>query len=210
MRVLLASSNQHKVSEFRRLFSTGVLDVRPPEDWGFSRLEVAENGVTFAENALLKARAYSTAYNMPVLSDDSGICVDALAGAPGVRSARFGSAELGDEGRARYLLSCLSGIEEPRRGAHYVCVLALVLPDGEPLLVEGRWYGEVAGVYLEGGTGFGYDPVFLIPSLGLPVSRLSVEEKDRLGHRGKAARALSAMVERRTRAQATPAALTDA
>ena len=194
MRVVLASSNQHKVVEFRRLFSAGILDVRSPEDWGFPTPEVPENGSTFAENALVKARAYCTAYNMPALSDDSGICVDALAGAPGVRSARFGNRGLDDVGRARYLLACLDGIEAPRRGAHYVCALHLVRPTGEPLAAEGRWYGEIATAYVEGGTGFGYDPVFLIPSVGQTVSRLTTEEKDRLGHRGRAARMMLAML----------------
>jgi XTP/dITP diphosphohydrolase len=194
VRVVLASSNQHKVAEFRRLFSTGMLDVRSPEAWGFPALEVPENGSTFAENALVKARAYCTAYNMPAISDDSGICVDALAGAPGVRSARFGNRGLDDAGRAQYLLACLDGIEAPRRGAHYVCALRLVLPTGEPLAAEGRWYGEVATAYMEGGTGFGYDPVFLVPSIGRTVSRLTTEEKDRLGHRGRAVRKMLAML----------------
>ncbi len=190
MRVVLASSNAHKVLEFRRLFAAGGLDVRPPEDWGFPALPVEEKGLTFAENALAKANAYYTAYNMPAIADDSGLRVDALAGAPGVRSARFGSPELDDEGRARYLLSCMEHIGDRRRCAHYVCVLALVHAEGDPLVVPGQWYGSIGHDYVAGPTGFGYDPVFVVPWLGITASCLVPAEKDRLGHRGKAVRRL--------------------
>jgi XTP/dITP diphosphohydrolase len=192
MRVVLATSNRRKAEEFQRLFTGYDLEVRTPEEWGLNPLLVEEVGLTFAANALTKARAYSSAYRMPALADDSGIRVDALAGAPGVRSARFGRPDLDDEGRARYLLECLQGISDADRGAHYVCALALVVPDDNPIVAEGKWYGRVADQYLEGGTGFGYDPVFLIPSLGAPVSRLTAKQKDALGHRGKAARRLLA------------------
>lgn len=192
MRVLVATTNQHKAREFQRLFTGDILEVRTPAEWGLPPLTVEETGATFAANALTKARAYASAYRIPALADDSGIRVDALAGAPGVRSARFGRPDLDDEGRARYLLDCLKGISGCDRGAHYVCALALVVPGEDPLVVEGKWYGRVAEQYLEGGTGFGYDPVFLIPSLGEPVSRLTPAEKDALGHRGKAARRLMA------------------
>lgn len=187
MRVILASTNQHKIEEFQRLFAGDNLEIRGPRGWGLDPLMVEEAGKTFAANALTKACAYSSAYNMPALADDSGICVDALAGAPGVRSARFGSPDLDDEGRARYLLASLAGIEEPVRCAHYVCALALAVPSVDPVVAEARWYGRVAGDYLEGGTGFGYDPIFLIPRLGMPVTRLTPAQKDTLGHRGKAA-----------------------
>ncbi|HXT37300.1 MAG TPA: non-canonical purine NTP pyrophosphatase [Chloroflexota bacterium] len=194
MRVLLATTNQHKAKEFQRLFAGNDLDVRTPTEWGLAPLTVEETGLTFAANALTKAHAYASAYRMPALADDSGICVDALAGAPGVRSARFGRPNLDDEGRARYVLDCLKGIPDHDRGAHYVCALALVVPEEEPIVVEGKWYGRVADQYLEGGTGFGYDPVFRIPSLDAPVSRLTPEQKDALGHRGKAARRLIAAI----------------
>ncbi len=190
MRVVLASNNHHKAEEFQRLFAGSTLDVRTPAAWGLAPLAVEETAQTFSENARAKADAYCTTYRMPALADDSGIRVDALAGAPGVRSARFGGSDLDDAGRARYLLSCLEGIEDSRRSAYYVCALVLALPEEEPVAVEGRWYGRVGREYVEGDTGFGYDPVFVIPSLGLPVSRLSPREKDNLGHRGKAARRL--------------------
>jgi XTP/dITP diphosphohydrolase len=194
MRVVLATSNPHKVMEFRRLFTAGGLDIRPPEDWGLGALPVEENGRTFAENALAKAYAYCTAYNMPAIADDSGLRVDALAGAPGVRSARFGSPELDDEGRARYLLSCMKHIGDRKRSAHYVCTLALARPEDDPLVVGGKWYGSIGRDYVAGTTGFGYDPVFVVPWLGVTASCLVPAEKDRFGHRGKAVRRLLAVL----------------
>lgn len=146
----------------------------------------------FAANALAKAAAYLQAYRMPALADDSGICVDALAGAPGVRSARFGDPALDDAGRTRYLLACLGGVPERRRDAHYTCCLALARPDRAPLIVHGFCYGLIAAHVVAGPTGFGYDPVFLVPALGRTVSQLTPEQKDALSHRGKAARALLA------------------
>ncbi|MGH2345544.1 MAG: non-canonical purine NTP pyrophosphatase, partial [Chloroflexota bacterium] len=180
MRIVLASSNPHKVKEFRHLFSVSGLDVRPPADWGLAALSVEESGLTFTENALAKARAYCTAYNMPTVADDSGIRVDALAGAPGVRSARFGPPGLDDEGRARYLLTCMDMIEDPWRGAHYVCMLAFVCPQRDPVVVAGKWYGRLGREYVKGSTGFGYDPVFIVPSRGVAAARLTVDEKDQL------------------------------
>lgn len=197
MRVVLASTNRHKVEEFQRLFVGARLEVRAPAGWDLAPLVIEEAGRTFAANAITKARAYCTAYNMPALADDSGIRVDVLAGAPGIRSARFGSPDLDDAGRARYLLTSLTGIEEARRGANYVCALALALPGEPPIVVEGRWYGRVGHEYLAGGTGFGYDPVFMASSMGMPVSRLTPVQKDELGHRGKATRRLLSAISAR-------------
>jgi len=148
--------------------------------------------MTFAENAALKAQAYAQAYRIAALADDSGISVDALAGAPGIRSARFGAPELDDPGRVRYLLECLATIPEPQRGAHYTCALVLALPGKPPVTAHGYLYGRVATSVADGGTGFGYDPVFYMPVLGRTVSEIAASEKDRIGHRGRAARALVA------------------
>lgn len=143
-------------------------------------------------NALAKATAYMQAYRMPAIADDSGICVDALAGAPGARSARFGDAALDDAGRARYLLACLATTPAGRRGAHYTCCLVLARPDAAPTVVHGFCYGEIAERYTPGATGFGYDPVFVAPAFGVAVSQLTPEQKDEIGHRGRAVRALLA------------------
>lgn len=192
MDVLLASTNPHKVREFRRLLDGTPLRLLTPLDTGFSPLVVPEEGQTFAANAEVKASAYLAAYSIPVLADDSGISVNALAGAPGVRSARFGSPMLDDTGRLHYLLAQMEGIPDGKRGAHYTCCLVLARPGQSPLVVSGYCYGVIGHTEARGATGFGYDPIFIIPSLGRAIADLTPEQKDRIGHRGKAVHALLA------------------
>ena len=194
MRVLLASNNSHKAVEFRRIFAGSPIDLVLPSDLGLAALDVPEHGDTFEANANTKALAYLQAYRMPVLADDSGICVDILAGAPGVRSARFGAPYLDDHGRLLYLLQCLEGIPMERRSAHYVCCLVLAQPDRASLVAEGNCYGLVETAPQPGATGFGYDPVFWLPSLGKVFSQVTPEAKDEVSHRGKAARRLLKML----------------
>jgi XTP/dITP diphosphohydrolase len=190
MELLLATTNRHKVVEFQRLaIEVGIRLIVPGID-GPEPLAVSETGQTFLENARSKARAYLQAYRMPVLADDSGLCVDALAGAPGVHSARFGPRHLDDAGRVHYLLQQMSTISPPKRTAHYVCALALARPDVPAVFAEGMCYGEIASEPRGGDTGFGYDPVFVLPALGMAISELSPAQKDVLGHRGKALRRL--------------------
>jgi XTP/dITP diphosphohydrolase len=186
MDVLLATANRHKIAEYRRLLNGSAIQVMAPHDAGLRLLEVAENGATFLANASTKAIAYVQEYSMTCLSDDSGICVDALAGAPGIRSTRFGSPELDDSGRVRYLLECMKEVPAYKRGAHYVCALALAQPGLELMTVVGRFYGEVAFAPSAGSTGFGYDPIFVVPRYGLTVADLSPQDKDAISHRGKA------------------------
>jgi len=157
---------------------------------GLASLVVEEQGLTFRENAITKARAYLEAYRIPALADDSGICVDALAGAPGVRSARFGRQTLDDAGRVAYLLEQLLGVHESGRTAHYTCCLALALPDQPLLVVDGYCYGRIGHTPTPGTTGFGYDPVFLLPAAGRAVSQVTPEQKDAISHRGNAVRLL--------------------
>ncbi|MDB5075985.1 MAG: XTP/dITP diphosphatase [Chloroflexi bacterium] len=190
MEILLASTNPHKIEEFNRLFLGSGIRVMGPGGSGPAPLNVPETGQTFLENAMLKALAYMEAYSIPALADDSGICVDALAGAPGVRSARFGPPYLDDAGRVTYLLDQMRDIPPPKRTAHYVCTLVLAGPSDEPIIATGMCYGEVAAEPHEGSTGFGYDPVFIVPSYGTTVSKLTPEQKDTVGHRGKAVRRL--------------------
>lgn len=214
MNVLLASGNRHKYAEYVRLFSgtdVRIMMPRPPGRQqleipidgsdgsavavappGVQQLDVVENGSTFEANAFKKATAYVEAYGRPCLADDSGICIDTLAGAPGVRSARFGGLGLDDAGRTRYLAACLASVPPGWRGAHYVCVLVLARPGLPPLIRAGMLYGEIAQKPGTGGTGFGYDPVFLVPGLGLTVADMSPEQKDSVSHRGLAARRLLA------------------
>jgi XTP/dITP diphosphohydrolase len=192
MRVLFASSNPHKAAEFRRLFHNTGVRLCTPDEIGATAVHAPETGVTFLENATIKAEAFLQAYRMATLADDSGICVDALAGAPGVRSARFGRPDYDDAQRMQYLLRCLTGIPPVGRGAHYVCELVLALPDASVVNARGALYGTIALEASSGTTGFGYDPVFMIPGLGKTVAEVTPQEKDLLSHRGKAVRLLLA------------------
>jgi XTP/dITP diphosphohydrolase len=177
--VILASSNAHKLEELQALFGAAgefdfVLAPRP--------LEVEETGTTFAENARLKAEAYARAFNAPALADDSGLCVDALGGRPGVHSARYAPT---DAERIAKLLDELDGVVTEGRAAAFVCAMALHFPDGRVIEVEGRCPGVITeGPRGEGG--FGYDPVFLVPSLGKTFAELTAAEKNAVSHRALA------------------------
>jgi XTP/dITP diphosphohydrolase len=190
LQLLLATSNRHKIAELRRLLQGSGLEPTGLPDLHLPALHVVEDGATFAHNAAKKAQAYADTYLVAALADDSGISVDALAGAPGIKSARFGRPHFDDSARTAYLLHCLASIPQGRRCAHYTCALVLAQP-GHPLLTAwGYCYGAIALAAVPGPTGFGYDPVFIPAGLDRTVSQLTVEQKDRLGHRGKAARAL--------------------
>ncbi|HEU4647374.1 MAG TPA: RdgB/HAM1 family non-canonical purine NTP pyrophosphatase [Burkholderiales bacterium] len=191
MRLVLASGNPGKLREMRALLAPRGHEVIAQADLGIG--EVEEPHDTFLENALAKARHASRAGGLPALADDSGLCVDALGGAPGVHSAYFAGREGGREERdARNnakLLASLGG----KRKAHYRCVMALVrgANDPAPLIAEGRWDGEIARVP-RGANGFGYDSLFLLPGRGMTAAELSDEEKNQLSHRARAAAQLLA------------------
>lgn len=184
MNILLASGNPGKAREVRAALAGLPVRVLTPEEAG-AALEVEETGSTYAENALLKAWAACRAGGLPSLADDSGIEVDALPGELGVRSARFGGEGLDDSGRNRLLVQRMEGVEEARRGARFVCVLAFVRPDGGFSLFEGDLPGRVLETP-RGEGGFGYDPLLYLPSRGCTVAELDVETKNRISHRGKA------------------------
>jgi XTP/dITP diphosphohydrolase len=152
-----------------------------------------ETGVTYAENALIKARAAMRATGAAALGDDSGIEVDALAGGPGLHSARWGGAELDDDGRNALLLERLRGVPAARRTARYRCVIAIVEPDGRERIVEGTVEGRITEA-LHGTGGFGYDPLFFYPPFGCTFGEVSAEAKHRVSHRGAAARAARALL----------------
>ncbi len=189
LRVLVATNNAHKLAEFRRLLALAPIALVAPAEAGIA-LDVDETGTTFAANAALKARAFANA-GMPALADDSGIEVDALDGAPGVLSARYGGPGLDDAGRTQRLLDELRDTPDGERGCRYVAVLALAWPGGETETFEGRCDGVLAREPA-GDNGFGYDPVFFVPSSGRTMAELSPDEKDAISHRGHASRALSA------------------
>ncbi len=183
---MLATNNPGKVRELRRLLSGLAFELITPADLGIA-LDVAETGSTYAENAGLKAKAFAHAANCLALADDSGIEVDALAGRPGVLSARFGGPALDDPGRTRHLLHELEGVALGRRTARYRAVVAIASPSGEVAFFEGVQEGTIAGAP-RGNGGFGYDPVFLVDGTRTQAE-IPEAEKDAISHRGQAARA---------------------
>lgn len=193
-RLVLASSNAGKLREFRRLLEPLGIAVISQGDLGIA--EVDEPHPTFVENALLKARQAAARAGLPALADDSGICVDALGGAPGVLSARYAGEPRSDARNNARLIEALAGISD--RNAHYYCVLALVrrADDPEPMLAEGRWDGIVVDAP-RGSGGFGYDPHFLDPRFGLTGAELPLQKKNEISHRGQAMRLLIERLKKR-------------
>ena len=184
--LLLATSNPHKVAELRRLLVEVPFRVVTPRDLGLA-LEVEEDGATFRDNAIKKARAFAEASGVLSLADDSGIEVEALDGRPGVRSARYGGSKATDEGRVRLLLQELREVPWEQRACRYVAVVAVARPGGEADVFEGTCSGMVAREPA-GTGGFGYDPIFYVPDHGLTVAQMPPETKDRISHRGHAVR----------------------
>jgi XTP/dITP diphosphohydrolase len=189
--LLLASNNPHKLREFRLALTPLKFEVLSPKDLGI-RLQVAETGGSFTENALLKARAFQEAAGLVALADDSGLEIGALGGAPGVRSARLGGPNLDDRDRLQMILSRLSGTTGKDRAARFVCAIAVVWLDGREDVVERSVEGEIALV-ARGERGFGYDPIFFYPPLRKTFAELTDGEKALVSHR---ALALAALVRR--------------
>ena len=188
-RLVLASDNAGKLREFHRLLAPLGIEVIAQSAFGIP--EADEPHDTFVENALAKARHACAYAKLPALADDSGICVRALAGAPGVQSARYAGEPKSDARNNAKLIAALAGIADRR--AHYACVLALLRheADPEPIVAEGAWHGTIVDAP-RGTGGFGYDPHFLDASTGLTAAELPLERKNELSHRGKAIRALIA------------------
>jgi XTP/dITP diphosphohydrolase len=186
-RLVLASNNEGKVREFRRLLSPLGVEVIAQAEFGIA--EAVEPHVTFVENALVKARHASRYAKLPALADDSGLCVRALGGAPGVQSARYAGEPRSDARNNAKLIQALEGVTDRR--AHYACVLALVRhpDDPEPIIAQGRWHGTIIHG-ARGAGGFGYDPHFLDGVTGMTGAELPLDRKNELSHRGKAIRAL--------------------
>lgn len=191
MRFVLATHNPGKLREMGEILRDLGVEVVSPAALGIP-VDVEETGTTFLENALLKAKAICRAANLPAIADDSGLCVDALNGAPGVYSARYGGEGLDDRGRCMLLLNSMRGATT--RAAHFSCAVACVFPNGDTLTAEGRCDGSIAYAPL-GGGGFGYDPVFLLPGTGKTFGQLSQEEKSAVSHRGKALKEFAGKLE---------------
>jgi XTP/dITP diphosphohydrolase len=187
--LVLASGNQKKLDEMRAILEPLALKVVPQSD--FQVPEAEETGLTFVENAILKARNAAAHTGLPAIADDSGLEVDALNGAPGIYSARFSGADASDAKNNALLIDMLGDLPDAPRSARYQAVLVLMrhADDPTPLICQGTWEGEIL-LAPRGNGGFGYDPHFLIPELGVTAAEMEPAEKNRISHRGRALKAL--------------------
>lgn len=183
MKVILASKNQHKLTELSAILSQLGFEIALESEYGLD-IDVEETGTTFEENSFLKADAVMKASGLPVLADDSGLMVDALNGAPGVYSARYGH-KASDKERTAYLLENMKDVPEKKRGAKFVCVITCLFPDGRKIVARGECPGVIARAP-HGENGFGYDPVFYLPELGMTYAELPSEQKNAISHRARA------------------------
>ena len=191
MKFVLATHNPNKIREMGEILSRLGVEVVAPKDLGIT-VDVEETGTTFAENAMLKAKAICAAAGIPAIADDSGLCVDALNGGPGVYSARYGGEGLDDRGRCMLLLQSMRG--QTTRAAHFACAIACAFPNGDTLTAEGQAPGTIAFAPM-GENGFGYDPVFFVPDKAKTFAQLSQDEKAEISHRGKALRIFAEKLE---------------
>lgn len=194
MKLVLASGNAGKLAEFGQLFADAGHALHRQSEFGVR--DVDETGLTFVENAILKARHAAQATGLPALGDDSGLCVDALGGAPGLYSARYAGGHGDAAANIRKLLAALEGVPDERRGARFYCALVLLrhADDPQPLIAEGVWEGRVLRAP-RGDGGFGYDPVFLDPDSGRSAAELDPALKNRISHRGRALSLLRAKLQ---------------
>ena len=195
MEFVIATNNQHKADEIERILAPLGITVVTAKEKGVDLSGVVENGDTFAQNARIKAEYAYAQCCCPVIADDSGLCVDALGGRPGVHTARYGGEGLCSEDKMMLLLDELRGVPDEERTAHFACAVCCITDDGERIEVEGRCDGVIAHE-LSGEGGFGYDPIFLVD--GMSFASLPSQEKDRLSHRGSALRMLRDELLKRT------------
>jgi XTP/dITP diphosphohydrolase len=193
-RLVLATANEHKLIELTRILAAGHVDVDLCGLADFPGApDVQETGSTFAENALLKARAIAEFTGMPAVADDSGLCVDALNGMPGVLSARWSGRHGDDAANLRLVLAQISDVPDERRGAQFVCAAALALPGGREHVSEGVVRGSLVREP-RGQNGFGYDPIFRPDNAALTTAEMDPADKDKISHRGKALRGLAPVI----------------
>ena len=184
MKLLVATQNPGKLREYRRLLAALDITIASLSELNPGTMDVEETGSTFAENAILKAKAYARVAGMLTLADDSGLMVDALDGAPGIHSARYGGTLLDHAGKRRKLLAALDGIEDERRGATFVCVIAIAEPQKpEVMLVNGECRGRIMMREYDAGNGFGYDPIFRPDGFEHTFGQMTAKMKNGLSHR---------------------------
>ena len=189
MRVVLASKNPHKLEEIRQITDKFGFELVLQSELGVD-IDVEETGSTFEENSFLKANAVMQATGLPALADDSGICVDALNGEPGIYSARYGFDEtLDDWGRLELLLKNTEHVPDDQRQAKFVAVITMVSPDGEVIQARGEIHGQLLR-QAKGKNGFGYDPIFYYPPMGMTTAEMPAEDKNKVSHRANALKVL--------------------
>lgn len=197
MKVILASQNRHKLYEIQTILSRYGMEVILQSDLNLD-IEVDETGTTFEENSMLKAKAVMETTGLPAVADDSGLCVDVLGGAPGVYSARYGGPEyVTDLDRLNLLLHEMRGIRSEERTARYVCVITLLMPDGEAIVTRGTCEGMILSEP-HGTGGFGYDPIFYIPKEGMTFAEMGIERKNQISHRANALKMLCRKLDERS------------
>jgi len=192
---VVASNNANKINEFKRILSSLDIEVISAKEAGVDLSSVEETGRTFAENATIKALYTFDRCGLPCIADDSGLCVDALDGRPGIFSARYGGENSTDDDKIALLLAELSNVEEKDRTAYFTCSICCILGENDIIAVEGRCLGTI-GHEKKGDNGFGYDPVFIVDN-GKTFAELSDDEKDSYSHRGNALRKLHRVLEER-------------
>ena len=190
MKFIIATNNKKKLVEMERILKPLGIEAVSAKDAGVVLDEVDETGTTFGENAFLKANAAYIKTGLPAVADDSGICVDALGGRPGIFSARYSPEDcVTDEDRTAKILEELQGVPDEKRGAHYTCAICCILPDGSKIEIEETCEGKIGYEFI-GDGGFGYDPIFYFGDK--TFAQISGEDKDKVSHRGKALRKLQA------------------
>lgn len=193
-RIVLASSNRGKLGEIRAVLAGTGIELIAQSEFGIA--DADETGTTFVENALIKARHATRMSGLPALGDDSGICADALGGAPGLLSARYSGMHGDNAANIAKLLDALTDVDLAHRGAHFHCAMVLLesANDPAPLIAEGRWHGRILDAP-RGANGFGYDPVFFDPALGRGAAELDSATKNRVSHRAQALARLRKLIE---------------
>lgn len=191
-RLIFATGNQGKMREIREILGDCIPEILSMKEAGIEA-DIVEDGKTFEENALIKARAVSKAGNIMAMADDSGLVVDCMDGAPGIYSARFMGEDTSYDIKNNYIIEQAMKVQPEERTARFVCAIACVMPDGREWVVRGTVEG-VINDRQAGENGFGYDPIFLVPELGVTTAQLPPEEKNAISHRGRALRAMRSLL----------------
>ena len=191
-KIVFATTNTGKIKEIKEILADFDVEVFSMEEMNINT-DVEENGTTFEENSLIKARAISKLTGLPALADDSGLEVDYLNGEPGIYSARYLGRDTDYDYKNNYIIDKLKDAKDNERSARFVCVISLVLPDGREFVKKGVMEGRI-GYEIKGENGFGYDPIFYLPEYGKTSAEISGEEKNKISHRGKALRAMKELI----------------